>query len=311
MTSTKKTSNKLIAVLAFLTTIRVKILFFVHEEYLDYYLDKPVIVLCFGFVSLVLIGWLGVISVSQNYLNGIITFSVLLFGEFLLVITLAGVGATTINFAAAATYKALEEHMSNYTYNAASVNLLQSDLSCCGINGSDDWITLLGSIPGSCCNSNSTCEATHVNFPGCYTTLTSLMNNFIWLLFTVLIVLGIIKITIMALSYILIRKLQNSDKDATTDLTNNRTEIPRVQNPLARIHKPEEEPKENAKNNSIARNDQSPRNTYVRHSTQRPIMLNYRSRHENYLNAPAQLRFDRRYILQHSKALEHPRKIYV
>lgn len=116
-------------------------------------------------------------------------------------------------------YQQLDQHMKNYSQHKEVIDNLQSNvniflllmqrkkkdkcficpliwfkLPCCGLDNYSDWINIVGEIPGSCCESSTSCDETEINIselpPGCFDNLNELLNYYGEILVIVLIVLG-------------------------------------------------------------------------------------------------------------------------
>ncbi|XP_012251673.2 tetraspanin-9-like [Athalia rosae] len=211
----------------FLITITVRFELSNFKPYLDYYIDRPVLVLVVGSIALISLGSLGVVTSSLNLYQGIITFGVLLFGLFMFELTMGAIVLATLSSADEDLSRTLREHLGNYANYSSNVDHLQSTLKCCGFDDPTDWNSTLGYLPGSCCNSDNVCgilDAENLSLVGCYKTLQELVEFLMRYLLIILGVLAALEIVAMAITFYLARgayrrRSRNSPSESGSDLS--------------------------------------------------------------------------------------------
>ncbi|KAK0090579.1 hypothetical protein PV326_004087 [Microctonus aethiopoides] len=99
-----------------------------------------------------------------------------------------------------AMYYRLTEHIRNYSINSYDLDNVQLHLSCCGVSNFIDWNQTLGFIPGSCCNSNTTCNFDNIvlHRDGCYSALKAFLDNYTEKIIIVLTIIGFIETNLVS-----------------------------------------------------------------------------------------------------------------
>ncbi|KAK0080150.1 hypothetical protein PV325_000381 [Microctonus aethiopoides] len=99
-----------------------------------------------------------------------------------------------------AMYYRLTEHIRNYSINSYDLDNVQLHLSCCGVSNFIDWNETLGFIPGSCCNSNTTCNFDNIvlHRDGCYSALKAFLDNYTEKIIIVLTIIGFIETNLVS-----------------------------------------------------------------------------------------------------------------
>ncbi|XP_043272451.1 23 kDa integral membrane protein-like [Venturia canescens] len=257
-----------------LVSLTLKYEFSMFGNYLEYYSGKPILLLLLVSIVTFLDAFLGFISVQKKSPCGIITFAICTMYLFVSVSALVAVTVIFSYEAEEKMYADLKEDMlGEETANGDVIDAIQLHLNCCGYKGLDDWSNDSTSLPRSCCSSSDICDAKDspdVHTIGCRDAIGHFLIYRKWFVVGVLGVLGIIEIYSIILSLMVYQRLIKSRVIPPTV-----TSIPRV------------DPAPSVGNV----------NAYVRRPTQLPVVLNYRSAHENFLKQPAQNRYCGRLIL--------------
>eukprot|EP00118_Oscarella_pearsei_P024925 m.307130 g.307130 ORF g.307130 m.307130 type:complete len:232 (+) comp41940_c0_seq1:2373-3068(+) len=131
-----------------------------------------------------LLGFLGCIGACCESRVALLIFAVLLFITFLVEIVAGILAAVYRNEVEESLTKSLTDSINN-DYNSSEPTRtawdnLQKQFSCCGVNGSADWLDANLPIPDSCCETtNTTCNAANPALykTGCYTDLKSFLED--------------------------------------------------------------------------------------------------------------------------------------
>lgn len=157
-----------------------------YQHFLDNkFLSVPSLLIAIGAI-IFLISFFGCCgAVRENYCM-IVTFTSLLVIVFILELS-AGISGYVLRARASTV---IEEKMidtmqlyKNNTEIQMVWNNLQSDFHCCGTNNASDWMTVLQSIPASCCDNhnlsetNCTLESSTLHGKGCYEGFVSFIKS--------------------------------------------------------------------------------------------------------------------------------------
>ncbi|XP_063973647.1 CD63 antigen-like [Diachasmimorpha longicaudata] len=268
--------------------------FSTYSPYLYDYSSKPVLLLLVGSALAIAVSFFGIISVCQEWIRGTVIFT--LFILYLLISMIALV--TTAYFLSSSVDEKMLSNlridMATYESNKMIVDNLQVQLSCCGIKDFTDWTEFLDYIPGSCCHSPAFCDSSELSklhLAGCYTALKDIVEYSVTIIFFVLVGLAVVEIGSIVTSIFLVICLKRERKGGNGNSGSDSVQLPRIQNPLGYNTTPSvivTSPQGTA--------DKPLEPIYIRRPMERPIMLAYRSPHENYLHGPPQYRFDSRRI---------------
>ncbi|KAK0158046.1 hypothetical protein PV327_011213, partial [Microctonus hyperodae] len=184
-----------IAILVFLGVLIIQSKIISLKPYLEFHVSKPFSLLLLGSILLIGTGFLGILSGIHNWHAGLQTFVTVIFCMFISMIGLSVAFYCTSKTSDDAMYYRLSEHVRNYSINSYDLDNVQLHLSCCGVSNFIDWNQTLGFIPGSCCNSNTTCDFDniYIHRDGCYSALKAFLDNYIEKLNIVLSVIGLFK----------------------------------------------------------------------------------------------------------------------
>ncbi|KAK0160453.1 hypothetical protein PV328_007862 [Microctonus aethiopoides] len=299
-----------IAILVFLDVLIIQSNIISLKPYLKFHVSKPLSLLLLGSILLIGTGFLGILSGINNWRAGLQTFVIIIFCMFISMVGLSIVFYCTSKTADDAMYYRLTEHIRNYSINSYDLDNVQLHLSCCGVSNFIDWNETLGFIPGSCCNSNTTCNFDNIvlHRDGCYSALKAFLDNYTEKIIIVLTIIGFIETNLVSnidtricvvivsivSSLLLVYSLKNKGhEESETDEQS--VQIPRINNPLGQVT-----PDPNSSSLSFVignvpeDNYRFPTYNYVRRPSERNFIINHRNRHENYLQSPPQQRYDRR-----------------
>ncbi|XP_031787580.1 tetraspanin-6-like isoform X1 [Nasonia vitripennis] len=181
------------------------------EKFVSYYTSIPILIVMIVGVIIIALSWFGIISAWLSYYCGLLMFY--MFTSLLFVSTVAG-WAYLYYVSDSNLYKknllhTLVNATINYHFEEDAINIVQAKLQCCGVHSYADWETILGYIPGSCCESNDFCNYNNgfnVYNQGCYIALNRLIESYTLLLHLVVVITEGFFVLSISLSYYLYQK---------------------------------------------------------------------------------------------------------
>ncbi|XP_061701957.1 CD63 antigen [Syngnathoides biaculeatus] len=182
----------------------------------------PIVIIAIG-VVIFFISFFGCCGAWKENYCMVTMFSILLTLVILVQIAAAITGYVFRNKVADVVQNSLADMISRYSNSSAefkgSVDALQKDLKCCGINGSADWLNFRpdgNSVPDSCCSNVSTncgvgamTDPGKVHQKGCRDALEEfLKKNILWVIIAAL-VLAFIEIMGIVFACVLMRGIRS------------------------------------------------------------------------------------------------------